>query len=154
MGQRYKKTVAENRKARFDYHIFESVEAGIELKGNEVKSLRMGRVNLRDSFARVEGGQAVLYGMHITPYEFARREEVNPLRTRRLLLNRAEIRRLAGKVMQKGFVLVPLRVYFLGNYAKIEIGVAKGKKLFDKKEVIKKKDSDRDMERELVDRQK
>lgn len=154
MGQRYKKIVAENRKARFDYHIFEYVEAGIELKGNEVKSLRMGRVNLRDSFARIEGGQAVLYGMHITPYKFARREEVNPLRTRRLLLNRAEIRRLAGKVMQKGFVLVPLKVYFLGNYAKIEIGVAKGKKLFDKKEVIKRKDSDRDMKRELVDRQK
>ncbi len=154
MGQRYKKIVAENRKARFDYHILETCEAGLSLKGNEVKSLRVGRVNLRDGFARIENGQALLYGVHISPYEFSRKEGIDPLRTRKLLLKRSEIRKLSGKVSQKGFVLVPLKIYFSGNYAKVEIAVAKGKKLFDKKETIKKKDSDRDMERELVDRQR
>ena len=154
MVQRYKKTVAENRKARFDYHILETYEAGISLKGNEVKSLRIGRVNLRDSFARIENGQAFLYGMHISPCDFARKEGIDPLRVRKLLLNKSEIRKLAGKISQKGFVLVPLKVYFFGNYAKVELGVGKGKKLYDKKESIKKKDSDRDMERELVDRQR
>ncbi len=154
MGQRYKKIVAENRKARFDHHIFESYEAGIVLRGNEVKSLRIGRVNLRDSFVRIENGQAVLFGMHISPYDFARKEGAEPLRNRKLLLSRSEIRKLAGKVSQKGFVLIPLRVYFSGNFAKIEIALAKGKKQYDKKETIKKKDSERDMERELVDRQR
>lgn len=151
---RYRKIVAENRKARFDYHIFETCEAGIALKGNEVKSLRIGRANLRDSFARIEGGQAFLYGMHISPYDFARKEGIDPLRARKLLLKKNEIRKLAGKVSQKGYLLVPLKVYFSGNYAKVELALAKGKKLFDKRDAIKKKDSDRDMERELVDRQR
>jgi len=151
---RYKKIVAENRKARFEYHIFETYEAGIVLKGNEVKSLRMGRVNLKDSFARVDKGQIFLYGMHISPYEFARKEGADPLRTRKLMLNKAEIRKLAGKVAQKGFLLVPLKLYFFGNFAKVELAVAKGKKLFDKRDSIKKRDEDRDMEREIVQRER
>lgn len=151
---RYRKIVAENRKAHFDYHILETCEAGIALQGSEVKSLRIGRANLRDSFARVQNGQAFLHGMHISPYDFARKDGIDPIRTRRLLLKKNEIKKLGGKVSQKGFVLIPLKVYFSGNYAKVEIAVAKGKKVFDKRETIKKKDSDRDMERELVDRQR
>lgn len=150
----YKKNIAENRKARFDYSISETFEAGIVLKGNEVKSVRIGRANLRDSFARIEKGGVYLYGMHISPYKFARTEEINPLRTRKLLMKRSQINSLSGKILQKGFSLIPLKIYFAGNYAKVELGLAKGKREFDKKEKIKKRDIDREVSRELAGRDK
>lgn len=149
----YKKIISENRKAFFDYHILETYEAGIVLKGNEVKSLRIGAVNLRDSFARGEKGEIWLYGMHISPYKFSRREEVDPLRKRKLLLKKSEIKKLIGRTSEKGLALIPTKLYFFKNYAKIEIGVAKGKKQYDKRETIKKKDLDRDMQRELTARE-
>ncbi len=151
---KYKKIIAENRKAYFDYYVLETIEAGIVLKGNEVKSIRIGRVNLKDSFAKIENGEMVLYNMHISPYSYARKENLDPLRNRKLLLKKSEIRRLAGKVSQKGFVLVPLKIYFSGNYAKIELALCKGKKLYDKRREIKKRDADREMERELIERER
>jgi SsrA-binding protein len=149
---RYRKTVAENRKAFFEYHILETYEAGLVLNGSEVKSVRLGRVNLRDSFVRADRGELWVSGMHISPYNFARTDGENPLRQRKLLLNKQEVKKLIGKSSEKGLAIIPLKVYFLGNYAKVEIGLGKGKKLFDKKEVIRKKDLDRDMGRELMDR--
>jgi SsrA-binding protein len=149
---RYRKNISENRKAFHDFDILETVEAGIVLKGCEVKSVRLGRVNLRDSFARPEKGEIWLYGMHISPYSFAGADKVNPLRTRKLLLGRSEIRKLAGRACEKGLALVPLKIYFSGNYAKVELGVGKGKRLYSKKEKIKEKDLDREMGRELVGR--
>lgn len=151
---RYRKNIAENRKAFFDFNIQETIEAGIVLKGSEVKSVRMGRVNLKDSFARPEKGEIWLYGMHISPYGFAGAERTDPLRRRKLLLNKSEVKKLAGRYSEKSLALIPLKIYFSGDYAKVEIGVGKGKRLFDKKEKIKKRDLDRDMGRELVDRSK
>lgn len=152
---RYRKVVSENRKAFFDHHILETVEAGIVLKGSEVKSVRKGSVNLKDSFARADKGEIWVHGMHISPYERAGAfSRTDPVRQRKLLLSKSQIKSLAGKVSQKGFSLIPLKMYFSGNYAKVEIGVAKGKKLFDKRDSIKKKDLDRDMERELSLRDK
>ena len=150
----YKKTVSENRKAFFDYTVLETYEAGMVLKGNEVKSLRIGAVNLRDSFARPEKGEIWLYGMHVSPYKFSRSEGVDPLRKRKLLLSKSEIRKLTGRISEKGLALVPLKLFFLGNYAKLELAVAKGKKTYDKRETIKQKDLSRDMNRELRERQK
>lgn len=149
----YKKIIAENRKAFFDYYVLETIECGIVLKGNEVKSIRLGRVNLRDSFARVENGEVILYNMHISPYDYARKEGLDPLRNRKLLLKKSEIKRLVGKMSKKGFVLIPLKIYFLGNYAKIELGLCKGKRLYDKRRELKKRDADRDMERQLIERE-
>ncbi|MCX5749597.1 MAG: SsrA-binding protein SmpB [Candidatus Saganbacteria bacterium] len=149
---RYKKIIAENRKAFFDFDISETVEAGIVLRGSEVKSIRRGSINLKDSFARPEKGEMMLYGMHVSPYKFAGKDDMNPLRTRKLLLKRTEIKKLAGRATEKGLSIIPLKIYFLGNYAKIELGIAKGKRLYDKKEKIKRRDLDRDMGRELVDR--
>lgn len=149
---RFKKIIAENRKAFFDFDIQETVEAGLVLRGSEVKSVRSGRVNLRDSFARPDKGELWIHGMHISPYKFAGSEVPNPLRTRKLLLSKQQIRKLTGRASEKGLSLIPLKIYFLGNYAKVEIGVAKGKRLFDKKEKIKKRDLDREMGRELVGR--
>ncbi len=146
---KYSKTVTENRKARFDYHILETYEAGIALRGNEVKSLRIGRANLRDSYARPDKGELWLYGMHISPYGYERLETVNATRPRKLLLKKGEIKKLIGRCSERGLSLIPLKVYFKGNYAKVEIAAAKGKKAFSKKESIKEKDLDRDMEREL-----
>jgi len=149
---RYRKIIAENRKAFFDFDIRETVEAGIVLRGGEVKSVRSGRVNLRDSFARPEKGELWLFGLHISPYKFSGSEKQDPLRARKLLLKKQEIKKLSGKAGEKGLSLIPLKIFFSGNYAKVEIGVAKGKRLFDKKEKIKKRDLDREMGRELVGR--
>lgn len=151
---RYRKNVAENRKAFFDYHISDKFEAGIVLKGDEVKSLRIGRANLKDSFARIEKGEVWLYGMHVSPYDFARKDTVNPLRQRKLLLSKQEIRRLGSRAAEKGLSIIPLKVYFSGNYAKVELGLAKGKKLYDKRDAIKKRDMDREVGKELVDRER
>jgi len=141
------KVVTENRKARHDYHIEETFEAGISLQGTEVKSLRLGQANLRDSYARVENGEVILHNMHISPYEKGNRFNHDPKRQRKLLLHRAEIRRLIGKTQQQGLTLVPLKVYFRRGLAKVELALAKGKKLHDKREDLAEKDAQREIER-------
>ncbi|MBX6424065.1 SsrA-binding protein SmpB [Thermosulfurimonas sp. F29] len=142
------KTVATNRKARFLYDIEETYEAGIVLTGPEVKSLRLGRANLADSFARVVNGEVFLYNMHISPYPFSREAALSdPRRTRKLLLHRREINRLAGKVAEKGYTLIPLRIYFKDGWAKVELALARGKKLHDRRETIKRREEERELRR-------
>lgn len=148
------KIVSENRKARHDYFIEETYEAGILLTGTEVKSLRAARLNLKDSFARIENGEVMLHQMHISPYEQGNRFNHDPLRTRKLLLHRAEINKLAGKIQQQGLTLIPLKVYFIRGLAKIELALAKGKKQYDKREDIAERDAKREVERHLRERQK
>jgi SsrA-binding protein len=145
--------VAENRKARHDYHIEESIEAGLVLTGSEIKSVRAGRLNMRGSYARVVNDEILLYDMHISPYEQSGTYfNHDPVRPRKLLLSRREISRLNGLVRQKGLTLVPLRIYFKGRWAKVELGVARGKKLYDKREDIAKRESQRDIERAMKSR--
>jgi SsrA-binding protein len=136
--------VAENRKAFHDFHLVETFEAGLVLLGTEVKAIREGRVNLRDSFARVEEGEIFLYNVHISPYSHRGYADHEPLRRRKLLLHRSEIRKLIGKTVEKGMTLVPLRMYFKDGRVKIAISVAKGKKDYDKRETIKKRETDRE----------
>ena len=143
-----------NHKARRDYFITETYEAGIELKGTEVKSLRNARASIDEAFARVEGGQCWLYNAHINPYEFGNRYNVDPLRPRRLLLHRKEIDRLAGRLNAKGVALVPLKIYFTRSFAKVQLGLGKGKTQMDKREVLKRKAADREIDRALRDRTK
>lgn len=140
--------VAENRKARHDYDIEESYEAGIALTGSEIKSVRDGRVNLRGSYARVVNEEVLLFEAHISPYDQAYIQH-DPKRARKLLLHKREIKRLLGLVQQKGLTLVPLRVYFKGRRAKVELGVARGKKVYDKREDIAKREAQRDMDRAI-----
>jgi len=135
--------IAENRKAYHDYHIEETLEAGIALQGTEVKSLRLGRVNLRDSFAKVERGEVFLHGVHISPYEQGNRFNHDPLRVRKLLLHKREIRRLIGKVREEGYTLIPTKLYFKNGRCKVELALAKGKKLYDKRDAIAKRDAER-----------
>jgi len=142
------KIVCQNRKARHEYFIEETFEAGMVLEGPEVKSLRDGRANLVDSYAKVKKGEMYLYNMHISPYPFAHHVNLEPTRTRKLLLTRKEIKRLIGKTEEKGYTMVPLKVYFSEGWAKVEIGLAKGKKKADKRQAIKEKDMKRDMDRE------
>ncbi|HHV71028.1 MAG TPA: SsrA-binding protein SmpB [Clostridia bacterium] len=149
-----RKVVIENRKARHEYHIEDTFEAGIVLTGTEVKSLRTGRGNLQDSFARIENGEVFLYNMHISPYEQGNRFNHDPKRPRKLLLHKMEINRLIGKVKERGFTLVPLRVYFKKNWAKVELALAKGKKLYDRRQDIAAKDAQRDLERALREKYK
>lgn len=144
-----RKVVARNRKARHEFEVLETVEAGMELKGPEVKSLRAGQVAFQDSFARVENGQMWLYSLHISPYEQANRENADPVRPRRLLLNRKEIRQLAAKVDEKGLTLVPLDIYFSRGYAKLTLGVARGRKLHDKREALKRRVQEREAQRAM-----
>jgi SsrA-binding protein len=139
----------QNRKAHFDYFILESQEAGIALAGCEVKSIRQGKANLQDSFARVENDEVFLYGMHISPYEHGNRYNPDPTRKRKLLLNRSEIRKLASRVQEKGLSLVPLRLYFKGGRVKVQLALAKGKTKGDKREKLKEKEADRDIQRGL-----
>ena len=141
--------IVTNRKALRDYFIIETLEAGIELKGSEIKSIRTRQANLKDSFARVEKRAVLLYNMHISPYEFSRREEFEPTRPRRLLLKKSEIRRLAGKMSEKGQTLVPLKIYLKKGLAKVELALAKGKKFYDKREALKAKEAKRDVDRAL-----
>lgn len=144
------KVIATNRQARRDYTILDTLEAGIELRGSEVKSLRFGGANLKDSFARPEGGGVFLYNMHISPYEQASHFNVEPTRVRKLLLRKEEIRRLVGKVSQKGFTLIPLRLYFSERgFAKLELALAKGKRLYDRRDQIKKREAERELRRAL-----
>ena len=143
-----------NHKARRDYFIAETVEAGIELKGTEVKSLRNARASIDDAFASVERGQCWLYNAHINPYEFGNRYNVDPLRPRRLLLHKKEIDRLAGQLNAKGMTLVPLKIYFTKSFAKVQLGLGKGKAQYDKREALKRKTAEREVDRALRDRVK
>ncbi|OIN96777.1 SsrA-binding protein [Candidatus Desantisbacteria bacterium CG1_02_38_46] len=143
------KIIAVNRKAYHNYFILETYESGLVLTGGEVKSLREGKVNLGDSFGRIEKNEAFLYNMHISPYFYDAKEEYDPLRTRKLLFHREEINRLIGKINQKGLTLIPLKLYFKKGRAKIELGLAKGKKLHDKREVLKKKADKREIDRAM-----
>jgi SsrA-binding protein len=142
-----KKTIARNKKALHEYHIIDSYEAGIVLAGPEVKSVRAGKVSLGEAFARIERGEALLYGMHISPYDPASRWNVDPMRTRKLLLHRREIRRLIGATQQEGFTLIPLELYLKDGYVKVALALGKGKKLYDKREDSKRKDAEREMQR-------
>ena len=144
-----KKVVATNRKARHDYDILETMEAGIVLKGPEVKSLRTGKVGFQDAFARVGRGELWLHSLHISPYEQANRFNEDPLRTRKLLLGRHEIRRLIGKVEEKGLTLVPLELHFRRGFAKVTLGLARGRKLHDKREKVKEQEQEREARRAM-----
>lgn len=148
------KTVAQNKKATHDFHIENTYEAGIELTGTEVKSIRAGKLQLKDSFAKIENGQVKLYGVHISPYDQGNIFNHEPERVRKLLLNKKEILKLSQEVKESGYSLIPLKVYFKGGWAKIEIALAKGKKNYDKREALKKKDSQRDIQRALKERSK
>jgi len=148
MEPKHKKVLAENRKARHDYTIEDQYEAGLVLKGTEVKSLRLGRANLKDSYAKIVNGEVFVYQMHISPYPFAYYDNHDPLRPRKLLLHNAEIKKLFGKVNEKGYSLIPLRLYFVGGKVKMALALARGKKLYDKRESIKKRDEQRDWDRE------
>ena len=142
------KLIATNRKAFRDYEVLETLEAGIELKGSEVKSLRDGKINLGDSFARIENNEAILYNTHISPYEQASYLNVDPLRQRKLLLHKKQISKLAGSIVQRGFTLVPIKVYFNERgFAKVELALCKGKKLYDKRRDIKRREEDLAMRR-------
>jgi len=148
------KTVCENRKARHDYFIHETYEAGIELFGTEVKSLRAGRANLKDAYGVVKKGELFIEGMHISPYEQGNIFNRDPLRPKKLLMHKSEIMKLFGKTREKGFTLVPLRVYFKRGRAKMEIALASGKHTFDKRRTLADKEMKRDVERELKERQR
>lgn len=148
MKTEHKKKIAENRKARHDYFIEDTYEAGIVLQGSEVKSLRAGRANLKDAYARIKNGEVFVYQMHISPYSHAHYGNHDPLRPRKLLLHRYEIKKLYAKINEKGHTLVPLMLYFKDGKVKIVIAVAKGKRQYDKRHTIRKRDEKRDMERE------
>ena len=146
------KTIAQNKKAYHDYFVEESLEAGIELCGTEVKSLRQGRVNLKDAWCSVVNGEILINGMHISPYEQGNLFNRDPLRVRRLLMHRREIMRLYGLVKQAGYSLVPLSLYFKGSRVKVQVGLCKGKKLYDKREDMAARSAKRDMERAIKER--
>lgn len=141
--------IANNKKAYHDYFIEDTYEAGIELVGTEVKSLRMGRCSIKESFVQIEKGEVFVWGMHISPYEKGNIFNKDPLRVRKLLLHKSEIRKLLGKTKEKGMTLVPLKVYFKDSLVKVEIGLAKGKKLYDKRQDIAKKDQQREAQRDF-----
>ena len=149
MAKEEMKLVTNNKKAYHDFFIEEKYEAGISLHGTEVKSLRMGKCSIKESFIKIEKGEAFIYGMNISPYEKGNIFNKDPLRVRKLLLHKGEINKLAGQLSEKGFALIPLQVYFKEGKAKVEIGLAKGKKLYDKREDIAKKDQKRENEREF-----
>jgi len=146
------KLVCQNRKAYFDYFIDEVIEAGIVLSGPEVKSIRLGKVNINDGFARIQKGEVYLHNAHISPYPFTPLESFDPTRTRKLLLHRREIKRLIGKTEEKGYTLIPLKLYFRDQYVKVELGLAKGKKKYDKRETIRRRDEEREMQRQRKNR--
>lgn len=150
MAQREtQKLIANNKKAYHDYFIDETYEAGIALHGTEVKSMRMGKCSIKESFIRIEDGEVFVYGMHVSPYEKGNIFNKDPLRVKKLLMHKAEINKLLGKIKEKGYTLVPLQVYFSHGKVKLEIGLARGKKLYDKREDIAKKDQRREAEKEF-----
>src|SRR5690554_1817242 len=146
------KVIANNKRARHDYFIEETYEAGIELAGTEVKSIRQGKVNLKDSYASIKGAEVYVHQMHISPYEKGNIYNKDPLRVRRLLLHKSEIRKLIGYTQQQGYALIPLKLYLKRGLVKMELAVAKGKKLYDKRQDLAKKDAKRDMERAFKER--
>ncbi len=152
MQERQEKTIATNKKARHEYFVAESLEVGIALRGTEVKSIRAGKVNFQDSYAQVNAGQLLLHGLHISPFEKGNIFNHDPVRTRVLLASRKEIRKLQVRAQEKGFTLIPLRVYFSGPYVKIELGLCRGKKQYDKRETIKERQTTRDIHRSLSER--
>ncbi len=149
MAKETQKLIANNKKAYHDYFIDETYEAGISLHGTEVKSMRMGKCSIKESFIRIENGEVFVYGMHVSPYEKGNIFNKDPLRVKKLLLHKFEINKLAGKVAEKGYTLVPLQVYFKEGRVKVEIGLARGKKLYDKRADIAKKDMRREAEKEF-----
>ncbi|MEX0736216.1 MAG: SsrA-binding protein SmpB [Bacteroidota bacterium] len=149
MAEQKQRVIVSNRKARHEYHILDTVEAGIVLKGTEVKSLRKGNANLQDGYALVKNGEIWLLGMHISPYEHGTVNNHDPVRTRKLLLQKKEIRKLLAKVQEKGLTLVPLSVYFKGPHAKVELAIAQGKKSFDKRASEKERDARREISQRL-----
>ena len=149
MGKESIKLIAQNKKARHDYFLEELFEAGISLSGTEVKSLRMGKCSLKESFVRIQNNEAFIWNMHISPHEKGNIFNRDPLRTRKLLLHRQEIKRLIGAVKTDGYTIIPVQVYFKGNYAKMQIALAKGKKLYDKRQDLAKKDQRREAEKDF-----
>ena len=149
MAKESKKIIANNKKAFYDYFIEDKYEAGIELVGTEVKSLRMGKCSIKEAFVRIQKGEVFIYGMHISPYEKGNIFNRDPLRARKLLLHRYEIRKIEGQIAQKGYTLVPLNVYLKGSLMKVEIGLSKGKKQYDKRQDIAKKDQRREAEKQF-----
>lgn len=147
-----KRVVTSNRRARHEYHIDETFDAGLALVGTEVKSIRAGQANLSDAYCRIENGEVWLHNMHVHPYEHGTRWNVEPTRTRKLLLHRREIDRLRGHMEQKGLALIPLSLYFQHGFAKLELGLGRGKKLYDKRDDIAKRESEREQQRELAGR--
>jgi SsrA-binding protein len=146
------KIISQNKKAYHDYAIEETVEAGIQLLGTEVKSLREGKANLKDSYVLIKSEEVFLFNCHISPYSHGNIMNHDPLRTRKLLLKRKEIERMRGKAQQKGYAMIPLKIYFKGSFAKVEIGLAKGKKLYEKRETIKEREAKRTIERAMKSR--
>lgn len=144
-----KKVIAQNRKAFHEYHIFDKFDAGIVLTGTEIKSIRKSAVNLKDSFAKIEDGEVYLYSCHISPYEQGNRYNVQPERVRKLLLNKKEILKMLGKIKKEGYAVIPLQLYIKDGWAKVEIALAKGKKLYDKRDDIAKKSQNRDIQRAM-----
>ena len=149
MAKEAKKLIANNKKAFHDYFIEDTYEAGISLAGTEVKSLRLGKCSVKEAFIRIENGEVYIYNMHISPYEKGNIFNKDPLRIKKLLLHRSEIRKMEGQIAQKGYTIVPLNVYFKGSLVKVEIGLAKGKKLYDKRHDIAKKDQNREAQRQF-----
>lgn len=144
-----KKIISKNPTAYHNYTIEDTIEAGIVLTGTEIKSIRAGKVNLKDSFANIKNGECFVYGMHISPYEFGNIYNKDPLRDRKLLLSRREINKLFGKIKQDGYSLIPICLYFKGSFVKVELGIGKGKKLYDKRQDIAKKDAERRIQKAL-----
>lgn len=149
MGKENIKLIANNKKAYFDYFIEDTYEAGICLHGTEVKSLRMGKCSVKEAFIRIENGEIFIYNMHISPYEKGNIFNKDPLRIKKLMLHKYEINKISGQLVQKGYTLVPLEVYFKGSLVKIQVGLARGKKLYDKRQDIAKKDQRREVERDF-----
>lgn len=149
MAKENSKLIANNKKARHDYFLEETYEAGIALHGTEVKSLRMGKCSIKESFIRIENGEMMIYGMHVSPYEKGNIFNKDPMRPKKLLMHRAEIRKLQGKLAEQGYTLVPVQIYFKGGLVKVQVALAKGKKLYDKRQDIAKKDQRREAEREF-----
>ena len=149
MGKESVKLVANNKKAYHDFFIDDKFEAGIELFGTEVKSIRMGKCSIKESFIKIENGQVYIYGMHVSPYEKGNIFNKDPMRPKRLLMHKKEIMRLLGKIKEKGYTIVPVQVYFKGSLVKVEIALARGKKLYDKRQDIAKKDARREAERDF-----
>ena len=145
------KLIAKNPTARHNYTIIDTLETGIVLSGTEIKSIRNGKVNLKDSYAGIKNGELFIYNLHISPYEFGNIYNKNPLRDRKLLVNKKEINKLIGQIQQKGYSLIPISLYFKGNFVKVELGIGKGKKLYDKREDIAKRDAEIRMKKQMAE---